>query len=469
MMNRRDFLRTTAAGLGTLAAGAGAWAQGSNADGRKPNIVFILSDDIGWGEIGCYGSDKVLTPTIDRIAREGVKFNSAYCGTSVCAPSRCALMTGLHMGHASVRANREIQPEGQMPMPADTVTVAHLLKRAGYKTACIGKWGLGKPDSVSTPDKMGFDHFFGYNCQRHAHGYYPNYLWRNGQHVELDGKTYSHDLMAAEALTWVRDNAASPFFLYLALTIPHARYEVPDLGPYADKDWPEVNKKMAAMITRMDRDIGRLLDLLAELKLADDTLVIFAGDNGAATSGKMLEFFNSNGPWRGIKRSMYEGGLRVPAVARWPGKIKPATTSDVPWAFWDFLPTAVEMAGAKLPDGMKIDGLSMVSTWCGGPPPKRDYLYWELYEGKFQQAIRLGDWKGVRTGPGKPLEVYDLKSDGEEAKNLAAEKPDVAAMLEAKMKEAHADDPNFPTTLGGGKGGVKKAKGPKAAAPAKKG
>jgi len=410
----------------------------------RPNVIFILADDMGYGDLGCYGQQKIKTPHIDRMAAEGVRFTQAYCGTSVCAPSRCALMTGQHLGHTPIRANREIKPEGQEPLPEGTFTVAKLFKAAGYKTAAFGKWGLGFVDSTGSPDRMGFDLFFGYNCQRQAHSYYPDHLWCNRQRVDLDGKTYSHDLIVSEALRWLRENANSPFFLYLPVTIPHAQYQVPGLGPYANEPWPEDMKKYAAMISRLDGDVGRLLALLKELGIDERTLVIFTSDNGAANKAA-IDLFRSNGPLRGMKRSMYEGGIREPAVARWPGKIKPGTTGDAPWAFYDFLPTAVELTGQPLPAGVKTDGISIVPALLGGTMPKREYLYWELHEPRFMQAVRMGDWKGIRYGSmTAPMELYNIATDPGEKQNVAAGRPEVVSRIGAMMKTAHVEAPRFP-------------------------
>jgi arylsulfatase A len=413
---------------------------------ERPNLIFILSDDLGRGDLGCYGQSKIKTPNLDRMAAQGIRFTQAYTGTSVCAPARCALMTGLHMGHAPIRANREIQPEGQRPLPAGAFTVAKLLHDAGYATACVGKWGLGMFDTSGSPLKMGFDHFFGYNCQRHAHSYFPKHLYRDAERIELDGKTYAQDLIADDALGWVRRSAGRPFFLYFAITLPHAKYEIPSVEPYDKEDWSDVAKKYAAMVSRLDRDVGRLFALLVELGLDEKTIVFFASDNGADNPAR--EFFRCNGDLRGIKRTMYEGGLRVPMLARGPGRIPAGKVSDVPWAFWDFLPTAAELAGARIPEGVAIDGLSVVSALKGGEGPKRDDLYWELHEGKFIQALRMGDWKAVRNGPDEPVELYDLKSDPGEKKDLAAENPDVAARAVERMRSARTDSPDWPVTGG---------------------
>src|SRR4051812_1411807 len=386
-----------------------------------PNVIFILADDLGYGDLGCFGQTLIKTPNIDRLAARGMRFTRAYAGATVCAPSRCTLMTGKHNGHAFIRGNREVQPEGQVPMPADTFTVAHLMKQAGYATGVIGKWGLGKPDSDSTPDKMGFDYFFGYNCQRKAHEYYPEYLWRNNEKVMLGGKAYSHDLMANDALEFVRRNRQDPFFLYLAFTIPHQQLQVPDLGPYANESWPANLKTLAAMITRMDGDVGRLMALLKELGLDENTLVFFASDNGAAYSDAL---FKHSGSLRGHKRDMYEGGIRTPAIARWPGKIKAGVESRQVWAFWDFLPTMAELTGRPVPSD--LDGISILPALLEGRAIEHPPLYWEFHERGFDQAARMGDWKGVRHGLKRPVELYDLKADPEEKHDVSAQQPEVA-------------------------------------------
>lgn len=409
----------------------------------KPNIILILADDLGYADLGCYGQEKIKTPNLDRMAAEGIRFTQGYCGTSVCAPSRCILMTGLHAGHAHIRANRGVSPEGEMPLPAGTFTVARMLQQAGYHTACIGKWGLGGPKSVGSPNKQGFDYFFGYTGHGQAHEYYPDHLWRNDQRVDLDGKTYSHDLIVDEALKWVRQNRNQPFFLYLPFTIPHAKLQVPDLGPYANETWPPDMKAIAAMITRMDRDVGRLIDLLKELGLDDKTLVFFAGDNGPDRGG-IREFFKASGSFRGAKRSMYEGGLRVPIIARWPGHTPSGKVCDEPWAFWDFLPTCLELAGGQMPEDIKLDGLSVVPALLGGATPSRDYFYWELHEPWSSQAVRFGDIKAVRPAWNAPVEVYDVKADPRESRNLANERPELVRQGEELLKTARVDSPHWP-------------------------
>lgn len=416
----------------------------------RPNIVFILADDLGYADLGCYGQKRIRTPNIDRIAAEGIRFTQAYCGTSVCAPSRCSLMTGLHIGHACIRANRATPPEGQQPLSTGTFTVARMLQQAGYRTACIGKWGLGGPGSTGAPEKQGFDHFFGYLCQSKAHEYYPPYLWRDAKRVDLDGKTYSHDLIAADALAWVRENHDRPFFLYLTFTIPHAKLQVPDLGIYEKESWTPEAKTFAAMIARMDRDIGRLLALLKELGLDEKTIVFFASDNGAER-GAMRRFLQSSGPLRGFKRDMYEGGIRVPMIVRWPGSVPAGKTSDDAWAFWDFLPTCADLAGVKPPVDAKLDGLSVLPALLGGPMPRREYFYWELHEPRVKQAVRFGDWKAVRDPIDGPIELFDLKTDPGESHNLAADRPELVTKAETLMKSARTDSPLWPVKAGSAK------------------
>ena len=422
---------------------------------EKPNIIFILSDDVAQGDLGCYGQKLIQTPNMDRMAREGTRYTQAYCGTTVCAPSRASLITGMDTGHSPIRANREIGTEGQMPLPAGTFTVAQLLKGASYATACMGKWGMGMFDTTGGPLKLGFDHFYGYNCQRHAHSYFPTYLYNDDKRFTLEGnenkgcKVYAQNLIADESLRWVREQATQkkPFLFYYALTLPHGNYEIDDQGIYKDRPWSEQEKNYAAMVTRMDTDIGHLLALLKELKIDDNTLVMLAGDNGSSfppNSPLGKRFEQAANGLRGFKRELYEGGLRNAGIARWPGVVTADRVSEEPWAFWDFLPTCAELAGAKIPAGVHTDGLSLVSFLKGGPAPKRDYFYWELHEGASLQAVRWGDWKAVRNGPSKPIEIYDLKADAAESKDLAAGKPDLVAKAESLMKSARVDDPNWP-------------------------
>ncbi|QNN21887.1 arylsulfatase [Planctomycetales bacterium ZRK34] len=425
---------------------------------RKPNIIYIMADDAGYGDFSCYGQEKFATPNIDRLADEGMKFTDHYSGSTVCAPTRCSLMTGKHTGHCSVRGNREHKPVGQEPMAADTVTVADLLKQAGYATGMFGKWGLGFPGSVSDPINSGFDVFYGYNCQRNAHNYYTTWLYDNDQKVELDGKTYSHDLIMAHALQFIRDNKDQPFFCYLPVTIPHAAMHVPDeySAPFRKK-WPQFDDKIgrysgppvknpiaafAGMMTKLDQDVGRVMALVKELGLDENTIIMFTSDNGAhQEGGHDPEFFNSNGPFTGYKRDLTEGGIRAPFLERWPGKIKPGTVSDLISAHWDVLPTLCELAGVQPPSD--IDGISMVPTFTGqGQQKKHDYLYWEFYERGSKQAVRAGQWKAIRrpmfTGP---VFLYNLDEDIAEQNNLADKRPDIAQRMTKLMNEAHVESP----------------------------
>jgi arylsulfatase A len=458
-----------------LAALAASTSAANAADALKPNIIFILADDLGRGDLGCYGQTKIKTPNIDRIAAEGMKFTNFYAGCTVCAPSRCTLLTGKHLGHATVRDNMERAPgkEGQHRMEPGTITVAQLLKKAGYATGIVGKWGLGMPDEQSSPLAFGFDHHYGYLCQGMAHTYFPPYLWRDDRQEPLvgnppyfygqkepiapSGKIYAHDLMAAEALAWVRAQKDKPFFLYVAFTIPHLSLQVPadslaeyrgqwpetrftNTKHYADQDAPRA--AYAAMISRMDRDIGRLMALLAELGLGETTLVLFASDNGAVfpLSGTDPGFFRSNGDLRGFKQDLYEGGIRTPFLARWPGRINAGTTSDFIGAFWDVLPTLCELAGT--PPSTDSDGLSIVPTLLAQPGQRQhEHLYWEYHGDDGRQAVRFGDWKAVRNGvrkaPGATPELYNLATDPGEKTNVAARYPNLAARAAALMKSSH--------------------------------
>jgi len=449
------------------------FAAGTASAADRPNIVFILADDLGFGDLGCYGQKHIRTPNIDKLAAEGMRFTQAYAGNAVCAPSRCCLMTGKHPGHAHVRDNRQWKPDvqwsGQIPLPEGTVTLPKLLKAKGYATGAMGKWGLGSPENSGDPAKQGIDHFFGYYCQAHAHNHYPRYVWRNGAQILVDGndgsatgKQYTQDLFEAEALRIVREHKDGPFFLYLPFTVPHLALQVPDdsLAEYKGKfeETPYRGKQYqphdtpraayAAMITRMDRSVGRLMDLLKELKLDENTLVIFSSDNGAigGFAGTDNQFFKSNGDLRGMKGSLYEGGIRTPLIARWPGRIKPGTMTDLPTAFWDVLPTLCEVAGAEVPTD--IDGLSFLPTLLGKKGQKRhEHLYWEFPSYGGQQAVRAGKWKAVRQNLAKGpsgTELYDLGTDPAESRNLAASEPDVVKRLEAAMRAEHTPSALFP-------------------------
>lgn len=434
---------------------------------QQPNIIFILADDLGYGDLGSYGQTQIQTPNLDQMAAEGMRFTNHYAGSTVCAPSRCVLMTGKHTGNCRIRGN------AVMPLQPDDVTVAEVLQEAGYTTGLIGKWGLGESGSTGIPNKQGFDYFYGYLNQIRAHNFYPDYLWRNEEQVPLANEVeivqetyakgigsyatkkvdYSHDLFTEEALSFVTTHQADPFFLYLAYTIPHANneshlnnehgMEVPDYGIYADMDWPDVEKGMAAMVSRLDTDVGRLLEHLRALGLSENTLVIFTSDNGPHREGwHDANFFDSNGPLRGIKRALYEGGIRVPMLAWWPSRIAPNQTSDHPSAFWDFLPTAADIAGIASPSDS--DGTSYLPTLLGNeqePPP---YLYWEFYEGGSAQAVRAGPWKAVR----KPMftgsiELYNLSTDLGESTDVALQYPSVVDSLRQFLEQAHTPSPDW--------------------------
>ncbi len=431
------------------------WCFAAGAAEVKPNVVFILSDDLAQGDLGCYGQKLIETPAIDRMAAEGMRFTQAYCGTSVCAPSRTSLMTGLHSGHAPVRGNWEIAPgEGQYPLPAATVTVAEVLRTAGYRTACMGKWGMGMFETEGSPLKQGMERFFGYNCQRHAHSYFPTHLYDDARRIELPGndgkgvgKTYAQDLIQESVLKWVREVKDQPFFLFYAVTLPHGRHEIDDFGIYRDKPWTKEQKAYAAQVSRLDRDVGQLLGLLKELGIEERTLVMLAGDNGSsfAPQSPIGSLFKqaANG-LRGYKRGLYEGALRQAAVARWPGTVPAGKVNDEPWAFWDFLPTAAELAGAAIPAECRTDGVSLVSMLKGGTTPKRDRFYWELHEGTPIQAVRFGDWKAVKNGPKRAIELYDLASDPGESRDVAAGHPEEVAKAEELLETSRTANADWP-------------------------
>ncbi|MDO4571620.1 MAG: arylsulfatase [Planctomycetia bacterium] len=415
---------------------------------RPTNIIFILADDLGIGELGCYGQTKIQTPHLDNLAREGMRFTCAYSGASVCAPSRATLMTGLSTGHCPIRANRELQPVGQRPLPEETQTVAQILQSAGYATGCFGKWGMGTMDSSGSPLKKGFDRFFGYNCQRHAHNYFTNFLYDNEARRELDGKTYSADLIVDEMMGWLEENADRPFFLFYATTLPHQKYEIDDLGIYADKKgWTNLQKNYAAMVTRLDTHVGRIVAWLREKGLEKNTLIVFSGDNGGALapdSGK-ARFFNQNLHYRGYKRTVYEGGLRNAALAWQPGKIAPGQTCDIPWYFPDFLPTCAEIAGVSVPEQIQTDGVSITPILWENRAVERKPMYWELHEIGFIQAVRFREWKAVRNGAEAPIEIYNLEQDPGEQHDLAKDQPEIVAEAERLLRELRTDDPSWPT------------------------
>ncbi len=446
----------------------------------RPNIVVILADDLGYGDIGVNGQKRIKTPNIDRLAKEGMQLTQFYAGTSVCAPSRSSLMTGQHTGHTYIRGNKEVKPEGQQPIADSVVTMAELLKKAGYTTAAFGKWGLGSVGSEGDPTRQGFDQFYGYNCQALAHRYYPDHLWHNDQKIVLAGNQdlkqahdYAPDLIQKQALQFLNEQTGKqPFFLFLPYTLPHAELLVPDdslfaqykgkfdekpfngadygpdakTGGYTSQAYPRAT--FAAMVARLDLYVGQLMASLKAKGLDQNTLVIFTSDNGPHTEGGAdPQFFNSGGGFRGVKRDLYEGGIREPFLARWPGVINPGSKSDYMGAFWDLFPTFAELAGAK--STTPIDGLSFVSSLTGrGTQQKHDYLYWEFHEGGGKQAIRQGNWKAVRLqviqNPKGLVELYDLSKDPGETKNLAAQYPDKADELGRLMTSSHVESALFP-------------------------
>ena len=464
----------------------------------KPNVIFILADDLGYGDLGCYGQTKIRTPNIDRMAAEGMRFTQNYSGNAVCAPSRCVLMTGKHPGHAYVRNNREYKPEGQEPLPTDTMTIPRFLSGAGYVTGGFGKWGLGGPESTGAPLSQGMTRFFGYNCQGVAHNYFPTYLWDDGKKVDLTnpafsahdnfkpsenpddpksykrfvGNQYSPDLINAEARKFVRDNKDHPFFCYVPTTVPHLALQVPDdsLAEYKGK-WDDPPYKggngylphfapraaYAAMITRMDAEVGKMMALVKELGLEDNTIFVFSSDNGPLVgehshlAGTDCDFFDSSGGLRNGKGTLYEGGIRLPCIVRWKGKIQPGQVSKRVIGFEDWMPTLAELAEAKDKTPADTDGISFAPTLRGETQPERPFLYREFPAYGGQQCIRVGDWKLVKRGliggkkAGKPtLELFDLATDLHEEHNVADQHPDLVAKFEALMKPQHTPSKQFP-------------------------
>jgi len=425
----------------------------------KPNIVFILADDAGIGDFSAYGCKYGVTPDIDRLAREGMKFTLAYSGSAVCAPSRCVLMTGQHTGHGLRRANQS--RDGLLSLPSAQPTVARMLHDAGYATGGFGKWGLGNPDTTGVAEKQGFDVFFGYYDQKHAHDYYTDHLVRNSVDVpyQQSGKhtweDYSHTRIANETLKFIEQNKDRPFFCYAAWTPPHGDFVIPENPVLGQKPWTEEVRNYAAMIALVDKDVGRLMQKLKDLGIDDKTLVIFSSDNGA--NPEFIESLGSTGGLRGYKRMLYEGGMRAPFIARWPGKIQPGTTSDLLTSFVDFLPTAADLCGVPAPRG--LDGHSIAPTLLGkGQQVPHESLYFEIYEPYFQQAVRMGDWKGYRLGTKAPLELYHLKADPAEHQNIAAAHPEIVQKIEAIMTAEHTPSPHYDAPEQGSAGGSKTKK-----------
>jgi len=458
-------MRAILLGMACVLVAMAGVSSAQSGDALRPNIIWVMADDLGYGDLSCYGQRRFSTPNIDRMAAEGMRFLQHYAGSTVCAPSRSALMTGQHTGHTRVRGNSP-----RTPLRPEDVTVAEVLRGAGYATACIGKWGIGEPGTTGLPTRQGFDYFYGYLNQTNAHFYYPPFLWRNEERVILKGNDpetqvgqYSHDLITQEALDFVSRQDDKPFFLYLAYTIPHAELAAPEDSMAAFRgnfdpepahvdrhygDQPTPRAAHAAMVSRMDRDVGRLLDLLRERGIAENTIVFFTSDNGPhKEGGHDPEFFDSNGPLRGLKRDLYEGGIRVPMIAWWPGKVAAGSVTEHVSAFWDFLPTCAELAGVESVAG--VDGLSMAPTLLGEVErqAEHEYLYWEFYEQGGKQALRWGDWKGVRLDVRRdregPIELYDLSEDLGESNDVASQHPRVVKRIEQMMREARTKSEAF--------------------------
>lgn len=445
-------------------------------DLKRPNIIYILADDLGYGDLSCYGQAHFSTPNIDKLASEGIKFTQHYSGATVCAPSRSSLMTGLHTGHTPIRGNKEWQPEGQWPMPADAYTLAEMLKEAGYVTGAFGKWGLGYPGSEGDPNKQGFDEFYGYNCQRIAHHYYPFHVWHNQEKIilpenagTLRGK-YGPEVIHQEALKFMERNKDREFFMYYPSLIPHAEMFAPEeymekyrgkylpeneyqgvddgenlkLGPYGSQ--PESHAAFVAMVNYLDDQVGELLAKLKELKLDENTIIMFSSDNGPHLEGGAdPDYFNSNGPFKGYKRDLYEGGIRVPFIVRWPGKISPDSQSEHISAFWDVMPTVADIAGINTPAG--LDGISFLPALLNKEQKEHDFLYWEFHEKGGRQALRKGDWKMVRyevnVNPDKPLELYNLTNDPGEANDLSGDFPKKVEEMKILMQNARTESDVF--------------------------
>ncbi len=456
-----------------LVAGASTLTNAANAS--KPNIIYILADDMGYGDLGCYGQKEIKTPAIDKMASEGIRFTRHYAGSTVSAPSRCSLMTGLHSGHSKIRGNGP-----KVELDDRDTTIASVLKSAGYKTALIGKWGLGDEGSTGIPSKHGFDYSFGYLNQVHAHNHFPEFLIRNGvriptgneviyQHpgdmkgngsASTNKKVFSQDLFMNEAMQFVENNAKSPFFLYLSVVIPHANNEhnlanhehgldVPDYGIYKDKNWPNAQKGLAAMISYLDKDVARLRAQLEKLGIDKNTIIIFSSDNGPHSEGKNdSKFFNSSGSLRGQKRDLYEGGIRIPMIACWPGTIKPGKVTNHISAFWDVMPTLAAIAGTKAPKN--TDGISFLPTLMGKKQKQHNNLYWEINENGGKQAVVKGNWKLVKTNlfdtTKTKIELFNLAKDPSEQNDVSINNPKIVAEMLAILVSERTADPNFSIT-----------------------
>jgi arylsulfatase A-like enzyme len=442
----------------------------------KPNIIFILADDLGYGDIGCYGQQKISTPNIDRLAKMGVKFTQFYSGSAVCAPARSSFMTGQHTGHTPVRGNKTFPPEGQTPLHDSVITIAMLLKQAGYETGAFGKWSLGFITTPGDPEKKGFDEFYGYNCQSLAHNYYPDHLWHNHDRIDLSGNlkydsVYSADLIHGQAMNFINAKHNKPFFLYLPYTLPHADVIAPhdDVYDYYVKKFNEQpveqkstdNEKhhfdpyphaaFAAMVSRLDKFVGEIMNAVKKKGIEKNTLIIFTSDNGPhKENGGDPVFFNGSGGLKGIKRDLYEGGIRVPFIAFQQGVTNPGTVNTMPAALWDLFPTFLQMAGIK--QTKNVDGISMLPALKGQKQNQHAYFYWEFHEGGGKQAVRFGNWKGVKLNVSatnnSPIELYDLKTDPQEKNNIAFKHPEIVKQIEAMMKAAYVPNKDWPLMVG---------------------
>jgi len=470
-LKRRGFLRGLLAALGGLLAlgGGGLFFWQKRQSRRRPNVILIVADDLGYGDLGSYGQERILTPHLDALATGGMRFTQCYAGSATCAPSRCCLMTGLHTGHARIRHNMPPLTRERVGLRPDDLTVAEVLKSVGYATALFGKWGLGLSRSPGIPNNQGFDEFLGRINDRTSN-YYPAFLWHNEEKVvfedNLEGETgtYSEDLFTQEALNFIEAQRDAPFFLVLAYNYPHANdvmgkdgkkkgtnIAVPDDAPYTSEPWPQVERNFAASITRMDRDIGAIIAHLRELGLDQNTCVFFTSDNGPHDEGgHSSAFFDSAEPLSGNKRDLNEGGIRVPMIAWWPGTVEAGVVSDQVWAFWDFLPTAADLAGARLPADRQFDGISMRRALLGEPQQDHAFLYWEFPgHQRFKQAVRMGDWKGIRKEYNQEMQLYDLARDPNEDHDIADRHPEIVADIARLMETERTESEHFPIMVDG--------------------
>jgi len=448
-------IRLLILGLGLMLMLEGCQPDETSATYDKPNVIFIMADDLGYGDLGCYGQNIIQTPRIDEMAHQGIRFTQCYAGAPVCAPSRSVLMTGLHTGHTTVRGNVGKTGvtglggrEGRVPLKPEDYTLAELFKDAGYITGMTGKWGLGEPNTPGHPNRQGFDTFWGFLNQRRAHRYFAEYIWHNEDKVTLPGnqegkqEEYVHDLFTEYALDFITQHQDTHFFLYVPYTIPHDRYEIPDTIPYQDKPWSWEEKVYAAMVTRMDSDVGRILDTLRQLGIDEKTMVFFCSDNGAAQFWEGR--FDSSEPLRGRKRDMYEGGIRTPMIVRYPGSIPAGGVSELPWYFADMMPTMAHLLGQSLPqttDGINVwPAITGDTTWS----PEDRSMYWEFHERGFQQAARYGDWKAIRLAPDSALELYNLRADPSETQNVADTHPAIVQQMETYLDTARTESVDWP-------------------------